>query len=440
MTALDSTVLTQTLAIHGGPKVVPQREPDLFHWPLITPEDEQAVIDVLRAGSMSGIDITEKFEAEWGQYLGTKHNLAHCNGTMALLAAMFGVGVGRGDEVICPSITYWASCMGANLLGATQVFADIDPVTLCIDPVDLARKITPRTRAVVVVHYCGHPADMDAILAITQPRGIKVIEDVSHAQGTRYKGRLVGSLGDVAGISMMGAKSFAVGEGGMLSTNDRTIYERAIAFCHHERAMRNITDPALKAAASPDGWASGLPLGGLKGRINQTCSAMGRVQLKSYEARIAQIQAALNRFWDLIEADGGTPGLRAHRVDPKSNSTMGGWYNPVGHYVSEELGGLPVEKFVAAVKAEGVPVPRGVNFPLHLHPTLHDADVFHDGKPTRVGFSSRDVRETRGSLPVSERLASRAYGVPWFKHDRPEQIARYAAGYRKVALRWRELL
>src|SRR5947209_5157059 len=145
---------------------------------------------------------------------------------------------------------------------------------------------------------------------------------------------------------------------------------------------------------------TGLPLGGVKGRMNQTCSAMGLAQLKHYPRRMKEIQDAMNRFWDYLQ---GTPGLLAHRPST-SGLTMGGWYNPVGHYIPEQLGDLPVDRFIEAVNAEGGASGRGVNFPLHLHPVLHKADVYHDGKPTTVAFSSLDTRQGPGSLPVCERI------------------------------------
>jgi dTDP-4-amino-4,6-dideoxygalactose transaminase len=324
-------------------------------------------------------------------------------------------------------------------LGGTVVFADIDPSTLCVDPADIERRITPRTRAIMVVHYCGHPADMDAIMAIARKHGVKVIEDVSHAHGTLYKGRLVGTFGDVSAMSMMGGKSFAIGEGGMLITNDRLIYERAIAFGTYERAKREITDPQLKQWAAVEGFASGLPMGGMKGRLNQTCAAMGRVQLKHYPQRIKDIQAGMNHFWDLLQ---DTPGLQAHRPDPRQlpGSTMGGWYNPLGLYDAQALGGLPVDKFIEAVTAEGGRIGRGANFPLHLHPLLNEADIYHDGKPTRIAFSQRDLRQPAGSLPVSENLRDRVFGIPWFKTDRGQVIEQFAAAYRKVAMQAEKLM
>jgi perosamine synthetase len=425
-----SAVAREALALLGGPRAVAADEPELFAWPIVTPEDEQAVLAVLRAGSMSDLDVTRQFEAEYAAYQGARYALAHGNGTAALLAAMWACGVGRGDEIIAPSLTYWASALPAFSLGATVVFADIDAESLCIDPGDIEHRITARTKAIVVVHYCGHPADMDPIVAIARRRGVKVVEDVSHAHGALYKGRMVGQMGDVGAMSMMAGKSLAIGEAGMLCTDDRRIYERAVAFGHYRRTSSEVTLPELKRFA-------GLPLGGYKHRLNQTCSAMGRVQLRYYPGRMKAIQDAMNRFWDLLEA---VPGIRAHRPAEDSGSTMGGWYNPVGHYVPEELGGLAVERFIEAVNAEGGRSGRGCNFPLHLHPVFNEADVYGDGKPTRVAFADRDVRQPAGSLPVSEALAERCFGIPWFKHDRPESIGRYAAAYRKVALQAEKLL
>ena len=423
-TQLATDLAQQPLAIHGGPKTVEQRDESMFHWPIVTEEDEQAVLQVLRAGSMSASDITKEFEQEYAAWQGVAHALAYPNGTMALMAAMYAAGVRRGDEIIVPSITYWASAMPAYSIGATIVFADVDPDTLCIDPADIERHISDRTRAIVPVHYCGHPCDMDAIMAIARKHGLKVVEDVSHAHGSLYKGRMVGTFGDVSGLSMMSGKSFPIGEGGMLITDNREIVERAAAFANYARHGELLTIEELKIG-------SGIPTGGVKGRLNQTCSAMGRVQLKYYPQRIAAIQSAMNRFWDLLE---GTPGLKAHRPARDSGSTMGGWYNPLGIYVAEELGGLPLEKFVAAVAAEGAHISRGCNFPLHLHPVLNTIDIYGDGKPTRIAFSDRDLRQGPGSLPNAEAAQDRVFGIPSFKHDRPEIIERYAAAYRKVAL------
>jgi len=418
------------LAILGGPKVVTEPAPDLFRWPIVTQEDEDAVLDVLRRGAMSGWDVSLQFEREFAAWIGSAYGLTYCNGTAALLGAMYGCGIGRGDELIAPSRTYWASVLPVFSLGGTAVFADAEEHSLCIDPNDIEHRITPRTKAILVVHYCGYPVDMDPIMEIAQRHNLKVIEDVSHAQGALYKGRKVGTIGHVGAMSMMSGKSFPVGEGGILVTDDQEIYEKAIAFGFYQRHAEYLTIPELKAAA-------GLPLGGFKHRLNQTASAMGRVQLKYYDERTENIRAGMNHFWDLLE---DTPGLRAHRPPQDSGSHMGGWYNPVGHYLPEELGGLPVDRFAEAVNAEGAFCGRGINAPLHLHPVFNDVDIYHDGVPTRIAFSDRDLRQPMGSLPITEKLDGRIVGVPWFKHDDAERIEAYAAAFRKVALHATELL
>lgn len=420
------------LAMFGGPMAVPdyERHAELFRWPIITSEDEEAVLGVLRAGTMSGIEVARAFESEWAKFIGVPYALSYPNGTMALQAAMHAVGIRRGDEIICPSITYWASAMPAFSLGATVEFADIDPVSLCIDPNDIERHIYPRTKAIVVVHYCGHPCDMDAIMRIARRHRLLVIEDCSHSHGALYRGRMTGTFGDVAAYSMMTQKSFPIGEGGMLTMKSRELWERCVAFSHYLRHPVDLTRPELKATA-------GIALGGVKGRLNQMAAAMGRVQLRHMPERMKQAQLSLNRFWDCLE---GVPGLYPHRVAAGSGSTMGGWYNPLGRYAPEELGGLPVERFIEAVHAEGVRANRGINAPLHLHPVFTSADIYGDGKPTRQAFATRVISQPPGSLPVAEGISKRTFGVPPFRYDDAALITKYAAAYRKVALQASELM
>jgi len=423
--------MSSELALFGGLKAVQSEPGDIFTWPIITKEIEDAVLEVLRAGKMSDLDVTMQFEKEFSEWLGTKHALAHNTGTAALHGAMFGIGIGHGDEIICPSTTYWASCLQVYSLGGTVVFADIDPETLCIDPKDIEHRITPRTKAVMAVHYLGMPADMDAIMEIAERHGLKVIEDVSHAHGALYKGRMVGTFGDVAGFSLMSGKSLACGEGGMMATNDKRIYERAIAFGHYAR-HNDLTLGDLKAGA-------GLPWGGYKYRMHQLTSAMGRVQLKYYRKSMAEIDKAMNYFWDLLE---GVPGIKAHRPPKGSGTTMGGWYSPHGLCRPEELKGLSIQRFCEAVRAEGAPCVPGCNRALHLHPIFNTIDVYSQGKPTRMANSPAgiDVRQPLGSLPVSEGIQERVFTIPWFKHYRPRIIEEYAYAFRKAAENYEELL
>lgn len=431
----DLNIRDAGLALLGGPSTIPDpnSDLDLFHWPIVTPEDEAAVIEVMHSGPLlSSTNVTKAFEAEYANWQGSRFALGTCNGTAGLLAAMWACGVGAGDEVICPSITYWASASPALMLGATINFAEVHPSSLCLDPEDLEHRIGPRTRAIVAVNYAGHPADYDRLRPIAERHGLSIIEDNSHAQGSLYRGRMCGTLGDIAVASLMGGKSLACGEGGMITTDDPKLYERCVAFGHYERTGvasnynpidQQVHDQSLLRY-------KGLSLGGVKHRMNQLSAAMGRVQLKHYPARIAEIQRAMQRFWSLL---GDVPGLHPHRIEDP-DSTMGGWYFARGLYDSEQLDGLPVERFCQAVRAEGVPMcSPGLNMPLHTHSVFHEADIFGQGQPTALAFGQRDVRQGDGALPVTESLAKRVIGVPWFKHDNAVRIEAYASAYRKVA-------
>lgn len=426
------------LALFGGPKAVTyvgtgKRDgSDLFAWPIVTKEDEDAVLEVIRNGAMSGTDITKEFEKDYCAWVGSKYALGTNNGTSALHAAMFGCGIGYGDEVICPSITYWASCAGAYTLGATVVFAEIDPYTRCLDPKHLEEKITPRTKAIVVVHYEAYPADMDEIMEIAKKHNLKVIEDVSHAQGGLYKGRQLGTIGDVGAASLMSGKSLAIGEAGILYTDDREIYDRAVAYGAYERFSKDsVETDYLKPL-------EGLPLGGFKYRMHQVSAAMGRVQLKYYDERCKEIDKAANYFLDLLK---GVPGIQARRCDYSVGSTMSGWYAATCIYKPEELGGLSVTRFCEALMAEGaVGMSAGCNRPLHTHPMFQTADIYHQGKPTRIANVDADIRELDKDLTLSENIGKYTVHIPWFKHFDKEAIEQFANAVKKVAANYKELL
>ena len=425
------------LAIFGGKPAVTyvgtgrNDGTDLLKWPIVTDEDREAVLDVLNKGAMSMTDITKEFEKEFCEWVGAKYALGANNGTAALHMAMYGIGLGRGDEIICPSITYWASCTGAYSLGATVVFADVHPESLCLDPRQLEKKITEKTKAIMVVHYAAHPADMDPIMEIAKKHNLKVIEDVSHAQGGKYKGRMLGTIGDVAAASLMSGKSLAIGEAGILWTDNREIYERAMAFGAYERfTPGEVETDYLKPFA-------GMPLGGYKYRMHQMSAAMGRVQLKHYEERCGEINRAVKYFEEQIK---DLTGLKLIHVDESDGSTMAGWYVPTMLYDPEQFGGLSITRFCEALASEGVSVRPGINRALHTHPIHNTADVYHDGKPTRIAFSERDIRQMDEDLPVSSGINERAMFIPWFKHYWPEIIDQYVNGFKKVAANYRELL
>lgn len=417
------------LAILGGEPTIKDTHEEMFKWPIITEEDEQAALQVMRDNSYSATDITIKFQDEFAAWQGRDYALAFCNGTMAIEAAMFAIGLGRGDEIICPTKTYWASIAAALGFGAVPVFCNIDE-NLSLDPSDLERCITPRTKAVVVVHYFGYPCDMDRIMAIAKKHGIIVLEDVSHAQGGLYKGKKLGTFGEIAAMSLMSGKSFAAGELGIMVTDDKRMLDRAIAYAHYERNNPEyITTEELKPY-------SGISLGGRKGRANQLCSALARIQLKYYDERCAEIRRAMNYFWDLLE---GTPGIHAIRVDESEGSNMAGWYAPHGRYVSSELGGLSVKRFCEAVRAEGFgKCWDGGNYCLHTHKLFSTCDLYNGGKPTRVEFSESDVVATDELCAAS--VGIDCFQVPWFKHFDKELIEKYAEAFKKVAANYAELL
>ena len=179
-----------------------------------------------------------------------------------------------------------------------------------------------------------------------------------------------------------------------------------------------------------------IALGGMKGRANQLCSALGRVQLKYYDERCAEIRRAMNYFWDQLEQ---IPGLQAIRVDESTGSNMAGWYCPHGIYHPEELGGLSAKRFCEAIRAEGVDsCCEGGNYCLHTHAFFKDFDLFNAGKPTRIAFNDRDVRIEDEKCRPSEEI--QCFQIPWFKHFDKEWIDQYVAAFRKVASCYAELL
>ncbi|MCH8054291.1 MAG: DegT/DnrJ/EryC1/StrS family aminotransferase, partial [Planctomycetes bacterium] len=198
MTRADS----EKPALLGGPKAVTLDATEANRWPIITEEDEAAVLQVLRDGDLSQHPVTRQLEDDYRAYFGRRHALAHCNGTAALLAAFFALDLEPGDEVLVPSATFWASVVPMLWVGALPVFCESEPDRLGLDPEDVARKITPRTRAMVVVHLWGMPSRMTELFEIAERHKLKIIEDASHAQGATWRGRKCGTLGDISVFSL----------------------------------------------------------------------------------------------------------------------------------------------------------------------------------------------------------------------------------------------
>lgn len=199
----------------------------------IDQDDIQAVVDVLKSDFLTTGPKIAEFEQTVADYVGAKYAVAISNGTSALHAACFAAGIGPGDEVITTPLTFAASANCVLYCGGTPVFADVDPKTYNIDPEDIRRKITDRTKAIIAVHLAGQPCDMDAIHSIAHEYGLIVIEDGAHALGSVYKGKKVGSLSDMTTFSFHPVKPITTGEGGMIVTDNEEFYKKMALFRSH---------------------------------------------------------------------------------------------------------------------------------------------------------------------------------------------------------------
>jgi dTDP-4-amino-4,6-dideoxygalactose transaminase len=222
----------KSLALFGG---TPIRTRPFTSWPVFGAEEEQRLLRVLRSGNWGRLDGTEvsEFEERFAKMHGCRHAVAVVNGTVALRIALLAAGIQAEDEVIVPPYTFVATATAVLEANAIPVFADIDPDTFNLDPAAVAAAITPRTKAIIPVHFAGQPADMDALNALAGDRGILVLEDAAHAHGASYRGRPAGSLGRMATFSFQSSKNLTSGEGGIITTNDDGLAEacRSIHNC-----------------------------------------------------------------------------------------------------------------------------------------------------------------------------------------------------------------
>jgi perosamine synthetase len=196
--------------------------------PWLSENVRRYVLDCVDTGWISSLgEYVPRFEHDFARFCEARHAVATSNGTTALHLALATLGIGAGDEVLVPDLTFVATANVVRYTGATPVLVDADPVTWTLDPADAARKVTARTRAILPVHLYGHPADLDPLLALARAHGLRLVEDAAEAHGARYKGRRVGALGDLGAFSFYGNKIITTGEGGMLVTGDPELAERA---------------------------------------------------------------------------------------------------------------------------------------------------------------------------------------------------------------------
>jgi len=223
----------EKLAIFGGEPAVKVQAPK---WPIIGEEETNRIINQLRIGKLSIADrsgVIAEFEDLFAKYHNIKYALATYCGTASLHSAIFGVGVEPGDEVIVPSFTWITTATSVLQSNAIPVFCDISNESFGIDPKDFEKKITKRTKAIIVVHLWGIPVEMEKIMNVARKHNIAVVEDSAQAHGAIYKGKKVGTIGDVGCFSFQATKSMCTGEGGMLITDELGIYERAMLLGHH---------------------------------------------------------------------------------------------------------------------------------------------------------------------------------------------------------------
>src|SRR6516225_6413102 len=288
MTGGLATSAVSALAIAGGRRT---REAAFAPWPSFGADEIEAAVEVLKSGKINYRtgEQGRLFEEEFAALTGCKHAVAVANGTVALELALCALGIGASDEVIVPSRTFIASASCVVMRGAVPVIADVEATSGNLTAETIRPLLSAKTKAIIAVHLVGWPCDMDAIVALARERGIKVIEDCAQAHGAAYKGRPVGSLGDAAAFSFCQDKIMTTGgEGGMLTINDETAWERAVSFRDH--GTRH--DELEARTESRRGFQWVHDSFGTNWRLTEMQSAIGRAQLRKLPAWVAVSAAA----------------------------------------------------------------------------------------------------------------------------------------------------
>jgi len=349
------TILRE-LALEGGQQ---SRTFPLAPWPSFELDEIEAAASVLRSGRINYRTGEEGrlFEKEFAIFVGCRHAVAVANGTVALELALHALEIGPGDEVVVPSRTFIASASCVVMRGATPVVADVDATSQNITAETIRPVLTSRTKAIIAVHLAGWPCDMDSILTLAHERGIKVIEDCAQAHGATYKGRPVGSMGDAAAFSFCQDKIMTTGgEGGMLTTNDDSVWKRARSFRDHGTGRETGSKDQ-----PPSGFRWVHDSFGTNWRLTEMQSAIGRAQLRKlpHWAAIRQRNASL-----LTKILSNCPGLRV-TLPPDE---IGHSYYKYYVFVSPELlrAGQDRDRIMAAINAEGIPCFSGICSEIYL--------------------------------------------------------------------------
>lgn len=352
--------------------------------PLLGDDEYEAVKTVLESGQyVSGARVAE-FEQQFADYVGADHAVAVNSGTAAIHAALDAVGIGPGDEVIVPSLTFFSTIAAVIHQAAVPILADISLDNFCLDPDAVARCITPRTRAIMPVHYFGHAAEMDDINAIAGEHQLYVIEDAAQAHGTKYRGRMAGALGDFGAFSFFATKHMTTGEGGAVTTNNAEWAARMRQFRNHGMTGRH--DHGLL---------------GYNYRMTEMAAAIGSIQLGKLDslnaARIRNSEHIIERIKDI-------PWLQT----PKIGSHVKHTYFWCHILIDEEGLGFSTQELIERLREAGIETRNRYVEPLYRQPVLTK------NIPPILKLSAGDNLPDYSSLhhPGAERAAGKIIGLP----------------------------
>lgn len=399
----------EKLALFGGPRAVTHPHEDATRWPRYGREEEEAILELIRRPSY---DPNAALEEDWRHFLGVPYAKAHFNGTSALTSMFFALNLPPGSEIMVPSYTFFATILPMRLFGLVPVFVDINPRTLNLDPEDARKRLTPRVKAILPVHWIGLPADMDVICDWANEKGLIVLEDCAHAHGAKLKDRPMGTWGRMAIFSYQMTKPLPAIEGGMGVYQHKEDFERATAFGNYE--MPGIPD------SSPYYRYKGSGLG-VKFRMHPFAAALARYQLKGLEERNAAGVQQIRRLNDaLLEL----PGLYEQTSGRKDVTRLHYSWNML--FVDEKEVGVPRDRLVEALKAEGVQA-SGLYYTLqHQLPVYTEPEWWHH---------LPDIPELPGSVQAN----ATNIALPYFTTEVPELVEQYIQAFRKVWAHRKEL-
>lgn len=359
-------------------------------------------------------------EKNFRDLTGCSYALPVNSGTATLHSAFFALGVRPGDEVIVPSYTFFASATPLFQLGAKPVFCEIDPRTLTADPVDVERRITPRTKAICVVHVWGNPANMQAFCDLSKRTGIPLVEDCSHAHGATFTGKSVGSFGAIGCFSMQGSKAVSGGEAGVIVTDDPVLYDRMLALGHNGRTDRN------QAAAT---FGIGGLSYGLKYRPHLFALRLANSSMKRLKELNQRRTENLEILAQAFAKDGVLESIQKYPA-----AQRGGFLEFIFRYHPERAGGWSRQAFALAVQAEGytIGVDRYSSFGANFR-YLHESSIFSHLDDPNVGGVFEQTVQPASKLPITEKTCMELVTIPAFTKVSRRKLQSFADKVSKVA-------